>query len=81
MLPILIIFWWISQNSLLNSMIVQLPETAYYALLVPLWHAIPFYGGAPADPMSITWLGWYILCSFGFSMLFRKLMGIKSGGM
>lgn len=81
-LPIIIIFWWISQNTLLNSMIVNLPATAYYMLLVPLWHALPFYGAAlPGAPeMSITWLGWYILCSFGFSMLFRKLMGVKSGG-
>lgn len=82
MLPILIIFWWISQNTLLNSIIVELPATAYYVLLIPLWHALPFYGGVvPGAPeMSIGWLGWYILCSFGFSLLFRKLMGIKSGG-
>lgn len=81
MLPILLIFWWISQNPLFTSMIVKLPAFAYYALLVPIWHALPFYGGAPSVPMSITWLGWYFLSAFGFSFLFRKLLGIKSGGM
>jgi len=82
MVPIFTIFWWIQQNPLLNTVVVELPATAYYVLLIPLWRAIPFYGEvAPGIPeMSIGWLGWYILCSFGFSMLFRKLMGIKSGG-
>lgn len=78
-LPIIIIFWWISQNSLLNHLVVQLPTFAYYVLLVPLFHLI--YAPSPGvTGMTIEWLGWYILCSFGFSMLFRKLMGIKSGG-
>jgi len=82
MVPIFTIFWWIRENPLLNTVVVELSATTYYVLLVPLWRALPFYGGvAPGIPeMSIGWLGWYILCSFGFSMLFRKLMGIKSGG-
>ncbi len=78
-LPIIIIFWWISQNSLLNHLVVNLPTIAYYIFLVPLFHLI--YPQSPGVPvMAIEWLGWYILCSFGFSLLFRKLMGIKSGG-
>jgi uncharacterized membrane protein (DUF106 family) len=80
-IPILIVFGWIGANDILNNLIITLPSFVYYVLLVPLWHAIPFYGGAPAEPMSITWLGWYILCSFAFSQIFRKLMGLKSGGM
>ncbi len=81
-IPIIIIFWWISQNTILNSVIVNLPNFAYWVLLVPLWHALPFYGSvAPgAPPESITWLGWYILSAFGFSFVFRKLMGLKSAG-
>ena len=80
--PIIIIFWWISQNTILNSVVVNLPAVAYWVLLVPLWHALPFYGGvAPGAPlMSVTWLGWYILAAFGFSFVFRKLMGLKSAG-
>lgn len=79
-LPIIIIFWWLSQNALLNHLVVQLPTIAYYVFLVPLFHLV--YPQSPGVPvMAIEWLGWYILCSFGFSMLFRKLMGIKSGGM
>jgi uncharacterized membrane protein (DUF106 family) len=79
-LPIIIVFWWISANPILNRLIIDLPTFAYYILLVPLFHLI--YAPAPGAPeMSITWLGWYILCSFAFSLLFRKLMGLKSGGM
>ncbi|MEN4007212.1 MAG: EMC3/TMCO1 family protein [Methanobacteriaceae archaeon] len=80
MFPILVMFWWIQQNPLLNTVVVELPAPVYYMLLMPLWRT--FFGGvAPGIPeMSINWLGWYILCSFGFSMLFRKLMGIKRGG-
>ncbi|WP_414469314.1 DUF106 domain-containing protein [Methanobacterium sp. ACI-7] len=78
-LPIIIIFWWISQNTLLNTIVVKLPAVAYYVLLVPLFHLI--YAPSPGvTGMTIEWLGWYILCSFGFSLLFRKLLGIKSGG-
>jgi uncharacterized membrane protein (DUF106 family) len=80
--PIILIFWWISQSQL-NQVVIILPKFTYYVLLVPLWHALPFYGGvAPGAPaMSVTWLGWYILSAFGFSLIFRKLMGLKSGGM
>jgi uncharacterized membrane protein (DUF106 family) len=77
--PIIIIFWWLAQSQL-NQVIIILPQFAYYVLLVPLWHALPFYGGAPEVPMSVTWLGWYILSAFGFSFVFRKLMGLKSAG-
>ena len=80
-LPIIIIFWWLSQNELLNHLIVYLPTVAYYVLLVPLFHM--FYHPSPwvpAGAMAIEWLGWYILCSFGLSLVFRKLLGIKSGG-
>jgi uncharacterized membrane protein (DUF106 family) len=78
-LPIIIIFWWLSQNVLLNTLVVKLPTIAFYVFLVPLFHLI--YPQSPGVPvMAIEWLGWYILCSFGFSLLFRKLLGIKSGG-
>lgn len=79
--PILLVFYWLSANSLLNHLIVKLPSFAYYILLVPLFHM--FYHPSPWVPagiMAIEWLGWYILCSFAFSLIFRKLMGLKSGG-
>lgn len=80
-IPIIIIFYWISQSQL-NQVVVNLPSFVYYVLLVPLWHALPFYGGVtPGVPeTSVTWLGWYILSAFGFSFVFRKLMGLKSAG-
>ncbi len=75
-IPIIIVFWWMSSNSLLNKLVVELPAFAYYVLLVPLFHM--FYHQSPGVPlMSIEWLGWYILCSFAFSLIFRKLMGLK----
>jgi uncharacterized membrane protein (DUF106 family) len=81
-IPIIVIFYWMAQNPLLapSNMYVNLPATAYYALLVPLFHM--FYHQSPGVPvMAIEWLGWYILCSFAMSLLFRKFMGLKGGGM
>lgn len=77
-LPIIIIFWWMAQSQL-NHVVVKLPEIVYYVLLVPIWHM--FYHLSPGvTGMVIEWLGWYILCSFGFSFVFRKLLGLKSAG-
>ena len=81
--PIIIIYYWMWQSQLLNHVIINLPSFAYYVLLVPIWHAIPYWllQPAPGSPlMSITWLGWYFLCSFGLSQLFRKFMGVKNAG-
>ena len=56
----------------------MLPQIAYYVLLVPIWHM--FYHTAATTPYgAIEWLGWYILCSFAMSQIFRKLMGLKGG--
>lgn len=76
--PIILIFWWMAQSQL-NNIVVNLPSFAYYVLLVPIWHM--FYHLSPGlSGMVIEWLGWYFLASFGFSFLFRKLMGLKSAG-
>ena len=76
--PIIIIFWWMAQSQL-NNVVLTLPSFAYYVLLVPLWHM--FYHLSPGlSGMVIEWLGWYILAAFGFSFVFRKLMGLKSAG-
>lgn len=79
--PIIIIFYWMAGNPLINTFYVQLPALAYYVLLVPLFHM--FYQPSafvPANIMAIEWLGWYILSSFAMSIIFRKLMGLKGGG-
>jgi uncharacterized membrane protein (DUF106 family) len=81
--PVLILFYWMIQSQL-NQVVLILPTFVYYVLLVPIWHAIPiaYFQAVTGNPvMSITWLGWYFLCSFGFSQVFRKLMGVKGGGM
>lgn len=80
MLPILLIFWWMSGNNAIGHMVVYLPHFVYYILLTPLWHML-YHPAAGAPAFSITWLGWYILVSFAMSFVFRKFMGLKSGGM
>ncbi|MDZ4171050.1 MAG: DUF106 domain-containing protein [Methanobacteriaceae archaeon] len=80
MLPILIVFWWMAQEPHIANTVVMLPQVTYYVLLVPIWHM--FYQPLASTPVgAIEWLGWYVLCSFAMSQLFRKLMGLKSGGM
>lgn len=76
--PIIIVFYWMAGNPLINQFYVQLPTFAYYILLVPLFHM--FYHPSafvPTNIMAIEWLGWYILSSFAMSMIFRKLLGLK----
>lgn len=79
MIPILLIFWWMSAEPAIGKLVVELPSFVFYVLLVPLFHM--FYPQSPGVPyMAIEWLGWYILCSFAMSLLFRKFMGLKTGG-
>lgn len=78
--PIIIVFYWMAQNPLINHMWLNVPTFVYYVLLVPIFHT--FYQQSAGVPvMAIEWLGWYILCSFAMSLVFRKLMGLKGGGM
>jgi len=78
--PIILIFYWMAGNPLINHLYLNLPSFAYYVLLVPIFHT--FYHQSPGVPvMAIEWLGWYILCSFALSFVWRKLLGIKGGGM
>jgi len=77
MVPILIIFSWMAGNPLINHMWLNLPNFAYYVLLIPIFHS--FYHQSPGVPiMAIEWLGWYILCSFAMSIIWRKLLGLKT---
>ncbi len=77
--PILIIYYWMFQSQLLNQVAIDLPQFAYYVLLVPLWHAIPLsYVHVPLGPLAVSWFGWYFLCSFALSQIFRKFMGVKN---
>lgn len=76
--PIILIFWWMAAQPAINKLVVELPSFVYYVLFVWLFHM--FYHQSPGVPvMAIEWLGWYILCSFGMSILFRKFMGLKGG--
>lgn len=77
-LPIILVFYWMGQQPNISQTVVMLPQVAYYVLLVPLWHH--FYQTAATTPQgAIEWLGWYILCSFAMSQVFRKFMGLKGG--
>jgi uncharacterized membrane protein (DUF106 family) len=78
--PIILIFWWMAAQPAINKMVVALPSFVYYVLFVWLFHM--FYQQSPGVPvMAIEWLGWYILCSFAMSILFRKFLGLKGGGL
>jgi uncharacterized membrane protein (DUF106 family) len=84
MVPILLVFYWLAGNPLVSQFYVQLPTFGYYVFLVPLfqWIATIFYPVGAVTPFAtISWLGWYILVSFAMSMVFRKFLGLKGGGM
>ncbi|MEN6329463.1 MAG: EMC3/TMCO1 family protein [Methanobacteriaceae archaeon] len=80
MVPILLVFWWMATVPAITNFYMVIPTVTYYTLLVPLFHM--FYHPSafvPAGVMAIEWLGWYILCSFSFSLVFRKYLGMKGG--
>jgi len=78
--PIIIVFYWMAQNPLINHIYLNMPTFAYYIPLVPLFHTF-YHQSAGVPVFAIEWLGWYILCSFAMSLIWRKLMGLKGGGM
>jgi uncharacterized membrane protein (DUF106 family) len=78
--PIIIVFYWMAGNPLINQLYLNMPTFAYYVLLVPIFHTF-YHQSAGVPVFAIEWLGWYILCSFAMSLIFRKLMGLKGGGM
>jgi uncharacterized membrane protein (DUF106 family) len=78
--PIIIVFYWMAQNPLINHMYLNMPHFAFYVLLTPLFHT--FYHQSAGIPyFAIEWLGWYILCSFAMSLIWRKLLGLKSAAL
>lgn len=82
--PIIIVFYWMAGNPLISKLYVQLPTFGYYVFLVPFfqWLASLIYPVGAVTPFAtIAWLGWYILCSFAMSMIFRKFLGLKGAGM
>ncbi|ABR54262.1 protein of unknown function DUF106 transmembrane [Methanococcus vannielii SB] len=64
-----------------NGVIVELPIIISKVLFVGIWHwigGIFYHGGfGVVSDQALGWLGWYIMCSMGTSMVLRKLMGIK----
>lgn len=79
-IPIILIFYWMAGNPLINQLYLNIPSFAYYVLLVPIFHTF-YHQSAGIPVMAIEWLGWYILCSFAMSFVWRKLLGLKGGGM
>lgn len=82
--PIIVIFYWMAGSPIITQFYVQLPTFGYYVFLVPVfeWLAGFFYPVGVETPFAaIGWLGWYILVSFSMSMVFRKFLGLKGGGM
>ncbi|HNR25154.1 MAG TPA: EMC3/TMCO1 family protein [Methanobacteriaceae archaeon] len=80
MIPILLVFWWMASVPAITSFYMEVPTIIYYTLLVPLFHMLYQPSDfVPAGVMAIEWLGWYILCSFAFSLIWRKFLGLKGG--
>ncbi len=78
--PIIIVFYWMAQNPLINHMYLNMPTLAYYVLLVPIFHTF-YHQSAGVPVFAIEWLGWYILCSFAMSLIWRKLLGLKTNAL
>ena len=78
--PIIIVFYWMAQNPAINHIYLNMPHIPFYVLLVPIFHT--FYHQSPGVPYyAIEWLGWYILNSFALSLIWRKLLGLKSAAL
>jgi uncharacterized membrane protein (DUF106 family) len=74
MIPILIIFYGLSGNAVISNMAIHISQGTYFLLLMPIWE---IFWKSPI-PLTINWIGWYIVVSFAMSFLFRKLFGLKS---
>jgi uncharacterized membrane protein (DUF106 family) len=66
MIPIILIFSWLSQYGYLKSFI----ELHGYVVVLPF--SLPIWG------TKLKWLGWYILCSFATSPLIKKVFNIET---
>ena len=64
-----------------DGVIIQLPVIVSKIIFIGIWHwvgGIFYHGGfGVVSSTTLGWLGWYILCSMGTSMVLRKLMGLK----
>ena len=75
-LPIILVFYWMGQEPhIVNTLVI--PPGGILCAPCPtvahvLWHATKRTGLCHRG-----WLGWYILCSFAMSQIFRKFMGLK----
>tara|TARA_Y100000031_G_C8169501_1_gene361053 strand:- start:209 stop:742 length:534 start_codon:yes stop_codon:yes gene_type:complete len=65
MIPIIVIFTWLSQYDFLNDFITQ------QGYLIALPFTLPKFGA------TLGWLGWYILCSLPMSVLIKKILKIE----
>ena len=71
-------------NSMKNSIIWSIPLLLlWWLLLTPLFGQagsvayLPWFG---SEPMALSYVLWYILCSFLFGLLLNRLLGLGMGG-
>jgi uncharacterized membrane protein (DUF106 family) len=74
MIPILVIYYGMVGNYAISHMQIHIASTQFYLLFMPIWNIF----WRQADPLTINFFGWYILCSFAFSFALRRLMGMKT---
>ncbi|MFH1224769.1 MAG: EMC3/TMCO1 family protein [Candidatus Diapherotrites archaeon] len=72
-----------SMKVMVISMVIFLPAfmligAAYSSATINLPVPVPWFGGTSFIMLynETNWLGWYILCSLVFSLVFSSLMGI-----
>lgn len=74
MIPILLIYYGMLGNPAISHMVVNIAPSQFYLLLMPLWNIF----WTQTNPLTINFFGWYILCSFAMSFVFRRVLGLKA---
>lgn len=73
-IPILIIYQGMVQNTTISHVVVQITSLQYYLLLIPIWNIF----WTQSDPLTINFFGWYILSSFSLSFFLRRVFGLNT---
>ncbi|RAP45520.1 EMC3/TMCO1 family protein [uncultured Methanosphaera sp.] len=74
MIPIMIIYYGMIGNHAISHVIINITSSQYFLLLIPIWNIF----WTQSNPLTINFFGWYILCSFAMSFLFRRIFGLNS---
>lgn len=74
MIPILLIYYGMVGTPAISNIVITISQSQFYLLLMPIWNIF----WHQTNPLTINFFGWYILCSFAFSFVFRRVFGLKT---